>query len=195
VMDEPTNHLDILSRQIIEEALADYEGTLIFISHDRAFMNAIVNKIVEVRNGRLRSFPGNYDDYLWRREQIADGPGMSQDGREVESEAPASARSRKEDRRLRAGRLQQKSRALRPLKLRLSELEENIAKLEKEKEELLATLCDPQIMSNSAVYPQKLRRQREVETLLDQYLEEWAEVSERIERIENEYGSSEDPRH
>jgi len=64
VMDEPTNHLDVAACEVLEDALASWEGTLLFVSHDRAFVNAVATRVVEVRAGRLREFSGNYDDYL-----------------------------------------------------------------------------------------------------------------------------------
>jgi len=64
VMDEPTNHLDVAACEVLEDALANWEGTLLFVSHDRAYVNAVATRVVEVRAGRLREFVGNYDDYL-----------------------------------------------------------------------------------------------------------------------------------
>ncbi|MEE2664529.1 MAG: ABC-F family ATP-binding cassette domain-containing protein [Myxococcota bacterium] len=63
VLDEPTNHLDVTACEILEQALASFAGTLLFVSHDRSFINAIATRVVEVQPGRIQSFPGNYDDY------------------------------------------------------------------------------------------------------------------------------------
>jgi len=63
LLDEPTNHLDIASRATLETAACDYEGTMVFVSHDRFFLDAVATRVVEIKDGRIRSFPGNYTDY------------------------------------------------------------------------------------------------------------------------------------
>jgi ATP-binding cassette subfamily F protein 3 len=190
VMDEPTNHLDILSRQVLEDALADYDGTLIFISHDRAFINAIANRIVEVREGRLRNFPGNYDDYIWKKEQeivaAADAVAVNSSA-SGEAQASAISRSKKEDRRARAERIQERSRRLKPLQEKLKALEGEIAGLEQEKAELTAALCDPTVIANHTLYPQKLKRHAELETRLQTCYDEWAVVAQQIEKAQTEF--------
>jgi ATP-binding cassette subfamily F protein 3 len=71
VLDEPTNHLDIEACEVLEQALGQYQGTLVFVSHDRSFINALATRVVEVQAGVLRSFPGDYDDYLRKTEEPA----------------------------------------------------------------------------------------------------------------------------
>ncbi len=84
VLDEPTNHLDLTSREVLEAALAGYGGTLLLISHDRTFLNTLVDRTVEVEGGRLREFPGNYDDYLRDSKALASrrsSPGAAEEVR------------------------------------------------------------------------------------------------------------------
>lgn len=69
LLDEPTNHLDMRSRDVVQEAIASFTGTMVCISHDRHFLNAVTNTIIEVDQGRIRIFPGNYEYYLWRKSQ------------------------------------------------------------------------------------------------------------------------------
>ncbi len=71
LMDEPTNHLDFDTVNALAEALSEYQGTLIVVSHDRSFISRISNKILEIRNGSVELFPGSYDDYLWSLEKGA----------------------------------------------------------------------------------------------------------------------------
>ncbi len=86
VLDEPTNHLDVVACEVLEEALRQYRGTLVFISHDRAFINALATRVVEVREGRLREFHGNYDDYLRRLQ--SDGDALPSDSEAAQPAAP-----------------------------------------------------------------------------------------------------------
>jgi ATP-binding cassette subfamily F protein 3 len=76
LLDEPTNHLDLDSKDVLLDALVDYGGTLIFVSHDRYFVERLATRIIEVGHGRAESFPGTYQEFLWRKEH-ADGSGLS----------------------------------------------------------------------------------------------------------------------
>jgi len=80
LLDEPTNHLDLDSKDVLLDALVDYGGTLIFVSHDRYFVERLATRIVEVGHGRAESFPGTYQEFLWRKEHQASGSGPSVTG-------------------------------------------------------------------------------------------------------------------
>jgi ATP-binding cassette subfamily F protein 3 len=85
LLDEPTNHLDLDSKDVLLEALEDYGGTLIFVSHDRYFVEKLANRIVEVGHGQLHSYPGRYEEFLWSKAQAAAG----NDGRRAATSAPS----------------------------------------------------------------------------------------------------------
>ena len=75
ILDEPTNHLDVRNREILEEALSDFGGTVLFVSHDRYFINKVASRVVELSDGRFKNYIGNYDDYLEKTTSIPlEGP-------------------------------------------------------------------------------------------------------------------------
>ncbi len=93
-MDEPTNHLDLASKEVLEQALSGFTGTIVFISHDRYFINRIATQVVEVAHGQLTTYLGTYDDYLDRKSPPATPPGTTPAG-ERRSAAPAPAREKR----------------------------------------------------------------------------------------------------
>jgi ATP-binding cassette subfamily F protein 3 len=86
LLDEPTNHLDFDTVEALTQALQNYEGTLVFVSHDRGFVRRLGTKILEIRDGRAEYYPGSYDDYVWRQEQLL----KSSDGTQLKEKAPVS---------------------------------------------------------------------------------------------------------
>jgi ATP-binding cassette subfamily F protein 3 len=92
LLDEPTNHLDLDSKDVLLDALIDYGGTLIFVSHDRYFVERLATRIVEIGHGRADSFPGTYLEFLWRKEHLAndEGPGKKDEGRTRRDEGRGS---------------------------------------------------------------------------------------------------------
>src|SRR5262245_22870946 len=67
LLDEPTNHLDMRAKDVLLRALQDYTGTVVFVSHDRYFLDQLATRVFEVEDGRVHVFPGNYEDYIWRK--------------------------------------------------------------------------------------------------------------------------------
>ena len=130
LLDEPTNHLDMDSREVLENALADYPGTILAISHDRYFINRFATRICVMEEGGIREYLGNYDDYFEKisREQEPDGENAGMTRTALEKE---KRKSRDEERRL-------KER-----KLALKQAEEAVARAEEEAAELEAALADP----------------------------------------------------
>ena len=68
LLDEPTNHLDMRAKDVLLEALAEYTGTVVFVSHDRYFIDKLATRVFEIGEGRVEVYPGNYEDYLWRKQ-------------------------------------------------------------------------------------------------------------------------------
>ncbi|HEU4428087.1 MAG TPA: ABC-F family ATP-binding cassette domain-containing protein, partial [Myxococcota bacterium] len=139
VLDEPTNHLDVEACEVLESALADYGGTLVFISHDRDFLNALATRVVEVRGGQLREFLGNYDAYLAKlrdeaeREALASSAARGPSGGAADNAASDARRSREE------------RKARERLERKLARLEEQIGEKEAQVEQLAARLGDADV--------------------------------------------------
>ena len=170
IFDEPTNHLDMDSREVLEQALKDFTGTLLFVSHDRYFINRLATRVLELGTEGIKEYQGNYDDYIEKKRKLALGL--------EEEQAPGRTRTAvyKEQRKLRMAQSE-----LRQLKARVQDREKQIAAKEDEIAALEERMGDPVIYqdpSGAAQVNQDYERlKRELEALYD----EWSELSERLE--------------
>ena len=175
-LDEPTNHLDIPSRDALEDALVEYQGALVLITHDRHLIRSVANRVVEVKRGEVTEFDGDYDYYLEKR------VGESSD---EEEERPAPERpkiSRKEERRLDA---EHRARTKR-LRDRVSVVEKELEELRTANAEIEAVLGDPDAYSSGVdiaetVHEYEVNKRRA--ELLEQ---EWEEAALELERVDQE---------
>jgi ATP-binding cassette subfamily F protein 3 len=149
LLDEPTNHLDLDSKEVLLDALVDYGGTLIFVSHDRYFVERLATKIVEVHDGKAILYPGTYAEYLWSKENAARPAAPTPAGERGtvavpgnNATAPAAAKSYDEQKREAAERKRQE-RARSGLRARIADLENRIASHEKNIKDLEATMSAP----------------------------------------------------
>ncbi|MHA6480587.1 ABC-F family ATP-binding cassette domain-containing protein [Paenibacillus sp. strain BS8-2] len=148
ILDEPTNHLDLYSKEVLESALMDYEGTLLFISHDRYFLNKMAERIVELKPDGIRHFLGNYDDMLEKKreieealqEAIAAQATAAQRKSGLVAAAPSASNSYEADKQAKREE-RNKQRKLETLEAQIAELEEQITKLEEQ-------LIDPAIFND-----------------------------------------------
>lgn len=176
ILDEPTNHLDIYSREALEDALLEYPGTLLFVSHDRYFLNKIATRIIELTARGVTDYLGNYDYYL--KKKAARSPG-SDTNKSREKQAASSQNPKKPGK----GKLQylltkEKEREERKRRRRLHELEkliqeteDNIAALEKE-------LYRPGVYNDHVVYREKNDTLEQLREQLEHYLEEWVSLED-----------------
>ena len=195
LLDEPTNHLDLDAREVLEGALQDWEGTMIFISHDRYFINRIANKVVEVKGGHLREFLGNYDYYLEKveEEERAQRETLSTEAvsqraarkqRALSEPIPtAGHRKSKEEKRREAEERQKRSARLSPLKERLAEIEQEIHSREARLQEVMGMLSQPSLYREGEKIREVVGEKESIEDQTRALYQEWEEVSLLIEEI------------
>ncbi|MGL4208930.1 MAG: ATP-binding cassette domain-containing protein, partial [Candidatus Adiutrix sp.] len=160
LLDEPTNHLDILGRQMLEDALSQYSGTLVLISHDRHFINCLCSSIGIISNSRLNVFPGNYDDYqtIWGKDgdnkqaqQKTPRPILDevQGGKSAPHETANQEKNRKEHRKVEAQARRELLARKRPLTEKIAQTEAKIASINSRKNELEQILANPETYQDS----------------------------------------------
>lgn len=170
IMDEPTNHLDMASKQALEEAFQSYDGTLLIISHDRYFLDKLVTKVIELKEGELRVFEGNYSDYLHLRESHDAQPAPPAENRIASTTVNKKS---KEQKRLEAQQRQIYSKERNKLAKTVQDLEIKIANLESEKERLEQILADPDTYHQADKATQIQIKYRDTVAALDTAFLEW----------------------
>jgi ATP-binding cassette subfamily F protein 3 len=141
VLDEPTNHLDIVSRQALLEALRAYGGTLVFVSHDRYFIQEIATRVLEVREERIFNFPGTYEDFLTAKAEgrlvpVSGGGivGAAKEGGDPKEEEKRERVREREQRKAEQRRAQRRTRQIAHLEEEISGLEASLKEVESEME-------------------------------------------------------------
>jgi ATP-binding cassette subfamily F protein 3 len=197
VMDEPTNHLDMDSRDALQQALRDYQGCLIFISHDRHFINQLVNMVVHVEHGVVHPYLGTYDEYFAKRQgelaQLAGaGAGVGSGG--GAASAPAAAQgavSGKDRRKLLSDLRARRNDTLRPLKKQVDQQEAEVSNLEGKLSGIDAQMADPATYADGAKFSQLSRERASVARKLDGLMEAWSQAQERLEALTKQFDAEE----
>jgi len=188
ILDEPTNHLDMNSQEILQAAMAQYDGTIIIVSHNRHFVNRFVNKVLEIRNGRATLYEGNIDDYLYKLETRQESFEKEEGGNDREENNQVKQRGRavrQEQAKIR----QEKSRKLNPLKNEAGKVEENIDRFETRKSELEKLMADPQFYRDQEKFAESSKEYSSLERKLDRLYQSWEDLQSRIEAIDSEFAA------
>lgn len=172
ILDEPTNHLDMASKEILENAINNYTGTVLYVSHDRYFINQTANRILELTNTKLFNYLGNYDYYEEKKEELT----ATFAPKEEKAKAEKTTSSNKQD------YLERKAEAARIRKLKndISKVEEKIKKYEDRLNELDEMVADPSVSTNSAKLNEIGKEQNEISDKLDKLMEEWEILSDQL---------------
>jgi len=178
LLDEPTNHLDMRAKDVLLEALSKYTGTVVFVSHDRYFIDKLATRIFEVGEGRVEVYPGNYEDYRWRKEG---GAAKLQQSVEISTAAAAPANGNPPQ--IRADSTDSKARRLNPLKRK--KLEDRVRELEQEiaRAEAAIAACETALQSfTSAEETTRLSEElAQHRAELQSHMEEWEELAQTLQ--------------
>ena len=170
LLDEPTNHLDMDSREVLEAALEDFEGTLLTVSHDRYFINRVATKVIEMSPEGAVEYLGNYDDYLEKKRVQAAG--------ETEWSAAGGATRTQIDKEKRRQRVAKES--AKALQAKLKKAEGDIAATEERIADLEAQMGLPEIYANPAESARVAREHKDAQDQLDALYELWEELSDAV---------------
>lgn len=182
ILDEPTNHLDMDSKEVLQEALQHYDGAIVLVSHDRAFIDPVVNRVVEVANGKLTAFPGNLSDYIAHLDLIegtavapADTPVSRQSG----------ARTGGDAKKVRRQEVAERNRRLAPLRRKIELLENEISVLEEEQAILETAMAQPDFYARGDATQADLQRYAEIKSKIATACEEWEAMSTEVDSLTN----------
>ncbi|MEE4241643.1 MAG: ABC-F family ATP-binding cassette domain-containing protein [Desulfopila sp.] len=191
LLDEPTNHLDMSSQEVLQEAMRQYDGTIVVVSHNRYFLDSFVNKVLVVKDGGATVHGGNVAEYLaWlAREQQRDAESRGSDSLNKEGEEESGA-SRKEQRRIEAQKRQERSRRLGPWPKKLAESEEQVERYEKMKESLEEKMADPELYKDEERWAATSKEYEDCKRRLQRWYERWEEAQEKIDTIDAELETS-----
>ena len=176
ILDEPTNHLDITSKEILEEALKSYTGTVFFVSHDRYFINQTATRILELTGETVVNYIGNYDYYLEKHDQMV-ALYVKKPEDEAQTEASVKETAQKVDwqtQKAEQARIRKIENALKRAEEKIAELEEKIASID-------AECAKPEVAVNSAKLGELTKQQSEYQEELEKQYEVWEELSMELD--------------
>ncbi|NGP78043.1 ABC-F family ATP-binding cassette domain-containing protein [Balneolaceae bacterium YR4-1] len=187
IFDEPTNHLDMQSKNILQQALDQYEGTFMIVSHDRDFLDPIVNKVLEVQPDYIRTYLGNVSYYLQKKKEEEEDLKVESTGGNESPDKGGKELSRKEERRIEAEIRQAKYQKVKPLSKKLEKTESRIEKLEQRKKEIEDKMADSGFYDNSERVKETTMEYEKLKAELVEVYSEWEELAMKISEIEEEF--------
>lgn len=175
VLDEPTNHLDLSTKEVLEDALAEFGGTIILVSHDRYLLNKVASRIIEIKHDEVNSYEGNFDAYS----EAVNAARQLKMQSEAEIKRAGEEKAYKEN-KARQYRSKEQRAADAQKRNRIRELEKEIEDTEVLIFELENAISDPEIASDYSKMSEKCKELEEAKTALDQKMDEWAELSDQL---------------
>lgn len=173
ILDEPTNHLDITSKEILESALCSYTGTVLYVSHDRYFINKTATRILDLTDRHLNEYKGNYDYYLEKKELVERLYQESLNGNSAGSAPVAPIPDTASESKLDWKAQKEEQARIRKRENDLKKLEDKIEKLETRCQELTDEMCLPEVSVNASRCMELAKEKEETEAALESLYEEW----------------------
>lgn len=173
ILDEPTNHIDLNTKEVLEDSLAEFEGTIILVSHDRYLLNKVANRIIAVNKDEVKSYKGNFDDYASAIDNEKKLLQMTED--EVKQQQAKAEFEKKKQNQYRTKEQRAKDAARRN---RINQLEKEIEQLEIDIFNLEQEINTPEVASNFEIMSEKCSQLEECKNQLDEKLDEWAELEQ-----------------
>ena len=177
ILDEPTNHLDIMSKEILEDALNGYEGTILYVSHDRYFINRTAHRILDLTEGQFVSYVGNYDYYLEKHDTVMAAIEASTP-QSADADNTAAAKAAESEVKLDWKAQKEEQARLRKKENDLKKCEEKIAELEARISEIDTEMSDPAIGTQVAKLQELSKEQTSCQEQLEKLYEQWEELAE-----------------
>lgn len=177
ILDEPTNHLDIMSKEILEDALNGYEGTILYVSHDRYFINRTAHRILDLTEGQFVSYVGNYDYYLEKHDTVMAAIEASTP-QSADADNTAATKAAESEVKLDWKAQKEEQARLRKKENDLKKCEEKIAELEARISEIDAEMSDPTIGTQVAKLQELTKEQTACQEQLEKLYEQWEELAE-----------------
>jgi ATP-binding cassette subfamily F protein 3 len=169
ILDEPTNHIDLGTKEVLEDALAEFQGTIILVSHDRYLINKVASRVIELSENGVRDFEGNYDAYA----SVIEAERAEQERQQAEEKLARDMAEYTENKQKQYRSKQQRAEDAKR-RARIKELEDEIANLEDRIADLEEEIADPEVAGDFPVMTAKCAELDELKNLLDEKMEEWA---------------------
>ena len=183
LMDEPTNHLDIKNREILLHALIEYKGTLLLVSHDRYFLDNLINRVIEIKNGTISDYSGNYSYFIEKRKEDlqANSTATAED-----LETTPNLNKSKESKRMQAEARNKLYKIKREINAKLNTIESSLSELEAKKADCERLLCDLTTLKNALKIKTLNVEYHEIKNMIEELSAQWEEVSAELVQLQIE---------